>query len=214
MSKWAIRNVGLLSKNNATYREQCSRFAAIHRMGSGEKQADVKRPITEWAENVACHLLQKQFQQDHRSIIAWEELTIYGNYRRKYKETDGHFHTNETNIILEVKASTSKNCIKSGKRQVRENLKLLHKLPGKFCGVLVLFDCSGLNSEFGFSDEEAINRLKNSEEYKIVQGISSEVDWSTSTQWIWLIDAAAVEALMAQYGPPVADECEAPLREW
>ena len=92
MSKLRIRNVRLSSKDNRSYRERCAYHATIRRIESGEREADTRRHVTAWAEQVACRIIAQQHEQDRRNIISWEELNVYGHYASKHKETTGTSH--------------------------------------------------------------------------------------------------------------------------
>lgn len=202
MSKLKIRNVHLSSKDNRSYRERCAYHATIRRIESGEREADARRHVTEWAEQVACQIVRRHCEQDRRSIISWEELNVYGHYATRHRETDGVFRFGQGSMLLEVKASTSRACIKKGRQQLDANLGLLDQTRDRFSGMLVLFDCSQLNPELAAPAQGAIENLKNSGEYGIVQGIDWALEPGHFSKWLWLVDAQGVEQIISRYGPP------------
>ncbi|MDD2728414.1 hypothetical protein [Malikia sp.] len=206
MSKLRIRNVRLSSKDNRSYRERCAYHATLRRIESGEREADTRRHVTAWAEQVACRIIAQQHEQDRRNIISWEELTVYGHYARKYKETDGIFKLDQGSMLLEVKASTSPASIRKGRKQLNENLSLLDQTRDRFSGMLVLFDCSQLSPEFAAPAQGTVEHLKNSGEYGIVQGLDWALDPGRFSKWLWLVDAQGVEQIISRYGPPAEIE--------
>lgn len=206
MSKLRIRNVRLSTKDNRSYRERCAYHATLRRIGSGEREADARRHVTEWAEQVACQIVQQQYEQDSRNIISWEELNVYGHYASKHKETDGIFRLDQGSMLLEVKASTSPASIRKGRKQLNENLSLLGQTRDRFCGMLVLFDCSQLSPDFAAPAQGSIEQLKNSGEYGIVQGIDWTLEPGRFSKWLWLIDAQGVAQIISRYGPPAENE--------
>jgi len=206
MSKLRIRNVRLSSKDNRSYRERCAYHATLRRIESGEKEADTRRHVTAWAEQVACRIIAQQHEQDSRNIISWEELNVYGHYASKYKETDGVFKLDQGSMLLEVKASTSPASIRKGKKQLNENLSLLDQTRDRFSGMLVLFDCSELSPDFAAPALGSIEQLKNSGEYGIVQGMDWALEPGRFSKWLWLIDAQGVEQIISRYGPPAEIE--------
>ena len=206
MSKLRIRNVHLSSKDNRSYRERCAYHATIRRIESGEKETDARRYVTAWAEQVACRIIRQHHEQDSRNIISWEELNVYGQYARKHRETDGVFKLDQGSMLLEVKASTSPASIRKGKRQLNENLSVLGQTRNRFAGMLVLFDCSQLSTEFAAPAQGVIENLKHSGEYGIVHGLDWSVDPGRFSKWLWLVDAKGVEQLMSRYGPPAEIE--------
>lgn len=208
MSKLRIRNVRLSSKDNRSYRERCAYHATIRRIESGEREADARRHVTAWAEQMACRMIRQQYEQDSRNIISWEELNVYGHYASKHKETDGVFKLDQGSMFLEVKASTSPASIKRGKKQLNENLSLLGQTRNRFSGMLVLFDCSQLSLDFAAPAQGALESLKNSGEYGIVQGIDWAVDPGQFSKWLWLVDAQGVEQLISRYGPPAESDAD------
>ncbi|MEN9489990.1 MAG: hypothetical protein RJA63_439 [Pseudomonadota bacterium] len=206
MSKLRIRNVRLSSKDNRSYRERCAYHATLRRIESGEKEADTRRHVTAWAEQVACRIIAQQHEQDSRNIISWEELNVYGHYASKYKETDGVFKLDQGSMLLEVKASTSPASIRKGKKQLNENLSLLDQTRDRFSGMLVLFDCSELSPDFAAPALGLIEQLKNSGEYGIVQGMDWALEPGRFSKWLWLIDAQGVGQMISRYGPPAENE--------
>lgn len=206
MSKLRIRNVRLSSKDNRSYLERCAYHATLRRIGSGERESDARRHVTEWAEQVACQIVQQQYEQDSRNIISWEELNVYGHYARKYREMDGVFKLDQGSMLLEVKASTSPACIRKGRKQLNDNLGLLGQIHDRFSGMLVLFDCSQLSPDFAAPAQGSIEQLKNSGEYGIVQGIEWTLEPGRFSKWLWLIDAQGVEQIISRYGPPAENE--------
>jgi hypothetical protein len=206
MSKLRIRNVRLSSKDNRSYRERCAYHATLRRIESGEKEADTRRHVTAWAEQVACRIIAQQHEQDSRNIISWEELNVYGHYASKYKETDGVFKLDQGSMLLEVKASTSPASIRKGKKQLNENLSLLDQTRDRFSGMLVLFDCSELSPDFAAPALGSIEQLKNSGEYGIVQGMDWALEPGRFSKWLWLIDAQGVGQMISRYGPPAENE--------
>ena len=206
MSKLRIRNVRLSSKDNRSYRERCAYHATLRRIGAGEREPDARRHVTEWAEQVACQIVQQQYEQDSRNIISWEELNVYGHYASKHKETDGIFRLDQGSMLLEVKASTSPASIRKGRKQLNENLCLLGQTRDRFSGMLVLFDCSRLSPDFAAPAEGSIEHLRNSGEYGVVQGLDWAVEPGRFSKWLWLVDAQGVEQIIARYGPPAENE--------
>lgn len=206
MSKLRIRNVRLSSKDNRSYRERCAYHATLRRIGSGEREADARRHVTEWAEQVACQIVQQQYKQDSRNIISWEELNVYGHYASKHKETDGIFRLDQGSMLLEVKASTSPVSIRKGRKQLNENLSLLGQTRDRFCGMLVLFDCSQLSPDFAAPAQGSIEQLKNSGEYGIVHGLDWALEPGRFSKWLWLVDPQGVEQIISRYGPPAETE--------
>ena len=205
MSKLRIRNVHLSTKDSRFYKERCAYHATLRRIGSGEREADARRHVTEWAERVACQIVQQKFVQDNRNIISWEELNVYGHYARKHRETDGVFKLDQGSIFLEVKASTSQASIRKGRQQLHENLKLLNQTRDRFSGLLVLFDCSQISPDFSAPAQGSIEDLTNSGEYGIVQGNEWTLEPERFNKWVWLVDAQEVEAIISRYGPPAED---------
>lgn len=206
MSKLRIRNVRLSSKDNRSYRERMAYHATLRRIESGEREADTRRHVTAWAEQVACRIIAQLHEQDSRNIISWVELNVYGHYARKYREMDGVFKLDQGAMLLEVKASTSPACIRKGRRQLNENLSLLDRTPDRFSGMLVLFYCSELSPDFATPSQGALENLRNSGEYGIVQGMDWTMDLGRFSKWLWLVDAQGVEQLMSRYGPPAEIE--------
>jgi hypothetical protein len=207
MPKSRIRNVHLTSADNRLYRERCAYHATLHRAGKGEREADTGRHVTAWAERVARAILGRQFEQDGRNIISWEELNAYGHYTRKFKETDGLFKLDQGMLSVEVKASFSQASVRKGRQQINDNLNLLRQIRGRFCGLLILFDCSVINPDLVARGPDFVQHLRNSGEYGILQGTDWLLDTSQFNQWLWLLDAPQVEQLMAVYGPPAQGEC-------
>lgn len=208
MSKLRIRNVRLSTKNSRSYRERCAYHATLRRIESGEKEADARRHVTAWAEQVACRIIRQQYEQDSRNIISWEELNVYGHYASKHRETDGIFKLDQGSMLLEVKASLSQASIKKGRQQIHANLSLLGQTRDQFCGMLVLFDCSELSPDFAAPALGSIEHLKNSGEYGVIQGIDWAVEPGRFNKWLWLVDAQGVEQISSRYGPPA--ECIQP----
>ena len=206
MSKLRIRNVRLSSKDNRSYRERCAYHATLRRIESGEKETDARRHVTAWAEQVACRIIAQQHEQDSRNIISWEELNVYGHYASKHKETDGIFKLDQGSMLLEVKASTSPASIRKGRKQLNENLCLLDQTRDRYCGMLVLFDCSQLSPDFAAPALGSIEQLKNSGEYGIVQGMDWALEPGRFSKWLWLVDAQGVEQIISRYGPPAENE--------
>lgn len=207
MPKSRIRNVRLTGSDNRSYRERCAYHATIHHAGKGEREADVGRHVTAWAERVACAILGRQFEQDGRNIIAWEELNAYGHYTRKYKETDGLFKLAEGMLSVEVKASMSRASVRKGRQQINDNLNLLRQIRGHFSGLLILFDCSQINPDLVAPGPGFLESLRESGEYGLLQGTDWRLDARGFDKWLWLLDAPQVEQLMAVYGPPAQSEC-------
>ena len=206
MSKPRIRNVRLSTKDNRLYRERCAYHATIRRIESGEKEADARLHVTQWAERVACHIVQQHYEQDKRNIISWEELNVYGHYASKHRETDGIFKLDRGSMLLEVKASTSQASIKKGRQQLHQNLNLLNQTRDRFSGMLVLFDCSELSPDFSAPVSGAVEHLKNSGEYGVVHGLDWNFKPGEFSKWLWLIDAQGVEQMVSRYGPPAEIE--------
>ncbi len=202
MSKLRIRNVRLSSKDNRSYRERCAYHATIRHIESGEREADARRHVTTWAEQMACRIVAQHHEQDNRNIISWEELNVYGHYANKHRETDGVFKLDQGSMFLEVKASTSQACIKKGRQQLQQNLSLLDQTRDRFSGMLVLFDCSQLSPDFAAPAQGTLEHLKHSGEFGIVQGMNWTLEPGRFSKWLWLVDAQAVEQIMSRYGPP------------
>jgi hypothetical protein len=206
MSKLRIRNAHLSAKDNRSYRERCAYHATLRRIESGEREADARRHVTLWAEQVARSIIAQRHEQDRRSIISWEELNVYGHYASKHRETDGVFKLERGSMFLEVKASTSQACIRKGRQQLQHNLSLLDQGRDRFSGMLVLFDCSQLSPDFAAPSQGALEHLRQSGEYGIVHGMDWSLDPGRLSKWVWLVDAQGVEQLVERYGPPAETE--------
>ncbi len=103
MSKWQIKNIALISRNNPRYVMHCREQIAIRNSIPKERVMDSQQLVTLWAESSINQLLGKYFEKDDRSILTWEELGSSASYRRKYKELDGLFRSSNGLIYVETK---------------------------------------------------------------------------------------------------------------
>lgn len=205
MSKWQIKNIALISRNNPRYVMYCREQIAIKNAIPKERVADSQQLVTSWAESSINQLLGKYFEKDDRSILTWEELGSSASYRRKYKELDGLFRSSNSLIYVETKASTSNSSFKKGKSQINENLQILSNINTRFSALLVLLDCNVLDPSFGVMSEELRKQIHLTEEYSVFEGLAEIPQVAPGKKSIWIIDGEGVSELVNIFGPPIED---------
>lgn len=202
-----IKNVTLVSPQNAAYRAYCREKNQEKRINTGEKIYDPSADVTTWLELVVCNEFKNQLTIFPDNILRWETLNSRNFVNRQYKQLDGVFNLKTDSIIvLEIKASQSKGSVSRGIKQLADTRRILRTKYKSITSILVAADCRRLNEHFGHSDESTITTMASNAGYVVESDLENVSSIEEKMQYFYALDASSVSRLVDTYGAPEVGE--------
>jgi len=145
-----IRGTMLLPLDAASYRQHLARHTFLARANKGSTQPDPRLALTRLVEDQVRQALAQPLGATPWRVLRWEQPDPANRYRPCYRELDGVFKAADgRTVLLEVKASASKNSLKGGLAQLRAAVDTArHAHPGAV-GLLCVADLGAWYDEFG-----------------------------------------------------------------
>lgn len=140
----------LLPLNAASFRRHMARQAFMAKANSGDRTYDPRQDLTQLVEDRVRAELQRNHQVTPSRVLRWEQRSPDNRYVERFRELDGVFrHEQRTTIVLEVKASASANCLRSGLSQLRSAVEMAAHVHGRTVGLLAVANLGRWSSLFG-----------------------------------------------------------------
>lgn len=144
------KGVMFLSEDSDSWKRHNEHYAYLSRVNSGEKTHDDKFELTRLVEErvreeLALHLTPTKFR-----VLRWEQPDSSNRYGVHYRELDGVFKLdNGFTVLLEVKASASKNGLKKGLQQLNSVVRIAAQTNPKIVGLFVVGNLGEFFEDFG-----------------------------------------------------------------
>ena len=146
----SIKGVMLMPLEAESYRRHVAHHTFLAKVNSGTKFPDPNQELTKLVEDKVRQELALQYFPTNLRILRWEEFNRSNRYDLKYRELDGVFKTpTGVNILLEVKASSSKSSLKSGLKQLLKTMTIAAHGISKPVGMLIIADLGEYYETFG-----------------------------------------------------------------
>jgi len=145
-----VKGVMLLPLDSRSYRRHVAHHTFVARVNTGETTPDYRSALAQAIEDRVRQELTGLLTPTRHRILRWEETGPTNRSTVCYRELDGVYNTpSGATILLEVKASASKNSLSSGIRQLRAAVDTLALGQPLTCGLLVIADLGAFVEGFG-----------------------------------------------------------------
>ncbi|WP_119157788.1 hypothetical protein [Caldimonas tepidiphila] len=146
----SIKGVMLLPEDAASYRRHVAHHTFLARVNSGTRIRDPRQDLTRLVEDRVREAMRHSCEATPFRVLRWEQRTPDNRYLVKFRELDGVFRTEaRTTVLLEVKASASASCLKSGLAQLRTSVRTAAQGQPNTVGLLVIADLGEWCELFG-----------------------------------------------------------------
>ena len=146
----SIKGVMLLPLDAESYRRHVAHHTFLAKVNSGTKTPDSRLELTQLVEERVRQEMQLRFSATRFRVLRWEQVDLRNRYVVRFRELDGVFETgNGVTVLLEVKASASKDSLKNGLKQLRAAVKTATHAHASTIGVLVVADLGEWFDTFG-----------------------------------------------------------------
>lgn len=146
----SIKGVMLLPADATSYRRHMAHHTLMARANAGERVRDPRQDLTLLVEDHVREELQRNHAVTPLRVLRWEQRTPFNRYVEKFRELDGVFrHGPRTTVLLEVKASASASCLKSGLSQLRAAVRTAVHAHASTVGLLAVADLGQWVDLFG-----------------------------------------------------------------
>lgn len=153
-----IRGVMLLPLNAKSYRQQMAHYSFISKVNSGTRIRDPRQDFTRLVEDKVRFEMEQHLATTPSRVLRWEQKNWNNRYTVRFRELDGVFETTMgSNVILEVKASASKGCLRSGLEQLRTAVQTARHAKANTIGILVIANLGKWLDIFGKPPAQPLN---------------------------------------------------------
>lgn len=153
----SIKGVMLLSPDAASYRRHMALHACMAKANSADKVRDPRHDLTQLVEERVRAQMQCHHAVTPWRVLRWEQRSPDNRYVQRFRELDGVFqHERRTTVLLEVKASASRNALKSGLSQLRAAVSTAAHAHANTVGLLAVADLGQWCDLFGQAPQEPL----------------------------------------------------------
>lgn len=125
-------------------------YSFINKVNSGTRIRDPRQDFTRLVEDKVRFEMEQHLDTTPSRVLRWEQKNWNNRYTVRFRELDGVFETTMgSNVILEVKASASKGCLRSGLEQLRTAVQTARHAKANTIGILVIANLGKLLDIFG-----------------------------------------------------------------
>lgn len=155
----SIKGVMLLPPDAASYRRHMALHACMAKANSADRVRDPRHDLARLVEDRVRAELQRHHSVTPWRVLRWEQRRPDNRYVQRFRELDGVFqHERRTTVLLEVKASASRNALKSGLSQLRAAMSTAAHAHANTVGLLAVADLGRWCDLFGQAPEEPLAR--------------------------------------------------------
>lgn len=195
-----IKRTMFLTKDASNYRMQMGKRSYEANINSPEKTPDPNQQLTQMVEDRARDGIQTYFQKTKFRVISWEELDIYNRYIVKFLELDDVLVANgNTTVIVEIKASSSKSCVRSGLKQLKKSLKIACCINPNTIGILAIASLGEEFSDFANQSESELVECFNGKNIPILDWPPRLPSKTESSLFATLINSTVLNEWLSMY---------------